>query len=168
MNKYMPSFAAYLHRRPDAYAVLNGSRSYPEIRGEVYFYTTPVGVIVAVTAEGLPKPTEPCHSPIFALHIHDGAGCYGTPSDPFSGAGMHYDPGGCPHPYHAGDLPPLFGADGYAFGVVLTDRFTVEEIIGKTVVIHSSPDDFTTQPSGNAGARIACGEIISRLRKARW
>ena len=42
---------------------------------------------------------------------------------------------------------------------VVTDRFTISDIIGRTVVIHKSPDDFTTQPSGNAGAKIACGEI---------
>ncbi len=42
---------------------------------------------------------------------------------------------------------------------VLTDRFRIEEIIGGTVVIHDAPDDFHTQPSGNAGAKIACGVI---------
>ena len=38
-----------------------------------------------------------------------------------------------------------------------TDRFSVDEIIGRTVVIHSGPDDFRTQPAGNAGKTIACG-----------
>ena len=41
----------------------------------------------------------------------------------------------------------------------LTDRFTLKEIIGRTVVIHSMPDDFTSQPSGNSGEKIACGVI---------
>ncbi len=42
---------------------------------------------------------------------------------------------------------------------VMTDRFHIKEIIGKTVVIHSMPDDFTTQPAGNAGTKIGCGVI---------
>ena len=71
----------------------------------------------------------------------------------------HYNPKDCPHPYHAGDMPPLFGNNGEAFMAFMTDRFTVEEIIGKTVIIHSNPDDFTTQPGGNSGEKIACGKI---------
>ena len=43
---------------------------------------------------------------------------------------------------------------------VLINKFTVNEIIGRTVIIHSQPDDFTTQPSGNSGKKIACGEHI--------
>lgn len=43
----------------------------------------------------------------------------------------------------------------------LTDRITLKEVIGKAVVIHSMPDDFTSQPSGNSGEKIACG-IIKR------
>ena len=61
--------------------------------------------------------------------------------------------------YHAGDMPPLFGTDRFAFSAFLTDRFSAEEGIGKTVIIHDSPDDFTTQPSGNSGVKIACGVI---------
>ena len=45
---------------------------------------------------------------------------------------------------------------------VKTDRFSVNEIIGRTVVIHSDPDDFHTQPAGNAGKKIACGVIQRR------
>ena len=56
-------------------------------------------------------------------------------------------------------MPPLFWNNGYAFQMFLTDRFTVKEIIGKTVIIHDNADDFTTQPSGNSGEKIACGVI---------
>jgi len=49
--------------------------------------------------------------------------------------------------------------DGNAYMQVLTNRFSVREILGKTVVIHSHPDDFHTQPAGNAGEKIACGVI---------
>ena len=43
---------------------------------------------------------------------------------------------------------------------VLTDRFNLREIIGKVVIIHRNIDDFSTQPAGNAGAKIACGKIM--------
>lgn len=43
-----------------------------------------------------------------------------------------------------------------------TDKFTVEDIIGKSVLIHENPDDYRSQPAGNSGKRIACG-VIRRL-----
>ncbi len=76
--------------------------------------------------------------------------------------GSHYNPTGQAHPKHAGDLPPLLSCRGNAYLSVKTDRFTANEIIGRTVVIHSDPDDFNTQPAGNAGKKIACGVIRKR------
>ena len=108
----------------------------------------------------LPKNPKKCESPIFAFHIHTGAECSGNAEDPFSNAGMHFNPDNCAHPYHSGDMPPLFGVNGHALSVFMTDRFTVDEILGKTVIIHLKPDDFATQPSGNAGEKIACGVIL--------
>jgi Cu-Zn family superoxide dismutase len=158
-----------LRYRPTAVAVVEGSHSYPSINGTVKFYQTVYGVLVVTELEGLPvgKPNGlpigrgMCEAPIFAFHIHDGNACTGNEADPFADAGVHLNPYQCPHPYHAGDLPPLFGANGMVFSVTLTDRFTVEEILGKTVIVHSSFDDFTTQPAGNAGSKIACGEIVA-------
>ena len=48
---------------------------------------------------------------------------------------------------------------GGAYLAVLTDRFSVADVLGRTVVIHSGADDFHTQPAGNAGTKIACGVI---------
>ena len=59
-------------------------------------------------------------------------------------------------------MPPLFGVNGNALLIFMTDRFSIEEIIGKTVIIHRKPNDFATQPSGNSGEKIACG-VIERL-----
>ena len=129
------------------------------------FYKNERGTVVVIDAKGLPVSDNPCIFPIFALHVHSGGSCLGNENDPFSSAGMHYNPRGCPHPYHAGDLPPLFCAGGYAFLAALTDRFSVDEIIGKTVVLHAQKEDFFTQPAGNAGERIACGEIVKSHRK---
>ncbi len=155
---------AVLRRIPNATAQLRGSEEYPEIKGEVRFYQTDLGTIVAAEVNGLPSPESLCASPVFGFHIHGGGSCTGNQADPFADALTHYDPYNCPHPYHAGDMPPLFPSGGYAFSLFITDRFTVREIIGKTVMIHSMPDDFTTQPSGNAGSKIACGEIVPTLR----
>ena len=152
-------FAQTLGYLPTAVAMLRGSNRYPTAQGMIRFYQTPQGVIVSAEVTGLPRSDDPCRQPIFALHLHDGTACTGNDTDPFAGAGGHYNPHGCPHPYHAGDLPPLFGSDGNAFSAFLTNRFTVEEIVGKAVIIHASPDDFTTQPAGNAGMRIACGTV---------
>ena len=49
--------------------------------------------------------------------------------------------------------------NGYAYMSVLINKFKIKEILGKVVIIHDSPDDFKTQPSGNSGTRIACGKI---------
>ena len=155
----MPDFGSIFNRVPRARAELRGSNQYPGIRGDIWFYETGIGILVVSDIAGLPVSSVGGNSPIFALHIHEGSGCTGIGSDPFAGAGTHYNPDNLPHPYHAGDLPPLFGVNGYAFSVVLTDRFSIDEIIGRTIIIHSAPDDFTSQPAGNSGTKIACGVI---------
>ena len=157
----LPHLENLMQRTPVAWARLYGSMQYPDILGLVRFFDTPLGTLVVTEVSGLPKGI-PGQSPIFALHIHSGSSCTGNAIDPFADAGTHYNPQSMPHPYHAGDLPPLFGADGHAFGAALTDRFTPAEVIGKTVILHVTPDDFTTQPAGNAGEKIACGEIRMR------
>ena len=143
----------------DAVAIIKGSAAYPNIRGLVRFYQTNNGVYVITSVTGLPAGTSPCDSPIFAFHIHMGGSCESGGEEAFPMTGTHYNPAWCNHPYHAGDLPPLFSAGGIAMSSVLTDRFTVREIVGKTVVIHSGIDDFKTQPAGGAGEKIACGVI---------
>lgn len=155
----VPNFESLFNRRPQARARVYGSILYPDIEGDVWFYQTEYGVLVVADIEGLPTSNGNCNSPIFALHIHEGGSCTGNNIDPFSNAGMHYNPNNCNHPQHAGDLPPLFTVKGFAFLAVLTDRFNVQDIVGRTIVIHSSVDDFKSQPSGNSGIKIACGEI---------
>ena len=148
-----------LRGRPQAAAKIAGSESCPELSGTVRFYQTDEGVIVWAEINGLPLPEHPCQERVFGFHIHKGTDCGGNMDDPFADAMSHYDPKGCAHPYHAGDLPPLFGNNGFALSVFLTNRFSVHEVIGRTVIIHDHPDDFTTQPSGNSGTKIACGVI---------
>ena len=162
MNQYpfLENFVGLLRSRPHAYAQIKGSPVYPDVHGPVRFYQTPMGVLVVAELGGLPTSTPVCAQPVFGFHIHGGEVCGGNGEDPFAQAGSHYNPNGCPHPYHAGDMPPLWGADGHAFSAFLTDRFSVDDIIGKTVIVHAGIDDFTSQPSGNAGAKMGCGVIV--------
>ncbi len=89
-------------------------------------------------------------------------------------AGGHFNPNGKPHgppsgEHHAGDLPSL-KADGAGTATIDSRvRGLVggpTEFAGKALVVHVSPDDYTTQPTGNSGARIACG-VIAATRAAR-
>lgn len=145
----------YLKNKPDAIADIKGSFNYPNIEGIAKFYQMPEGVVVVAEVEGLPTT----QTNIFSFHIHEGGSCTGISTNPFSGAEGHYNPTKKSHPEHAGDLPPLFSNKSFAYQVVLTNRFKVEDILKRTIIIHINPDDFATQPSGNAGMPIACGII---------
>lgn len=141
-----------------AVAVVAGGPAYAQLRGRVQFTQRPNGVSVEADIRGLPStPTG-----FFAFHLHEGP-CGAPGNDPaayFPQSGMHYNPQGQPHPQHAGDFPPLLrAAGGAAYLCFLTSRFTLAQIIGRSVIIHLGPDDFKTQPSGNPGPKIACGTV---------
>lgn len=148
-----------LSQRPHAFAKIKGSNHYPDIAGTVRFYQTARGVLIAALVRGLPESSNPCTGDFFAFHIHSGTQCSGTEADPFADALTHYNPKNCPHPHHAGDLPPLLSNHGTAFQAFFTSRFLLRDVIRRTVVIHAKPDDFTSQPAGNSGEKIACGQI---------
>ncbi len=140
------------NKKPLAVAYIEGGKAYPELRGTVRFYPRCGGTLVVADIVGLPDTD----TGFFAFHIHEGGDCCGVG---FPDTGVHFNPTGAEHPRHAGDLPPLLSDHGRAYCQALTGRFRVNEVIGKTVVIHDGPDDFKTQPSGNAGEKIACGVI---------
>lgn len=137
---------------PQAVALIHGEKETPSLLGMVKFYQKADCVVVVADIDGLPKNG----TGFYGFHIHEGTACTGNG---FSDSGSHFNPSQSPHPNHAGDLPPLMLCNGGARMAVATDRFQVTDIIGKTVIIHDSPDDFKTQPSGNAGMKIACGVI---------
>ena len=144
---------------PEAYAEVEGSAQFPEIHGIVYFFEVYGGTIVMAEIYGLPDEEKQDIGKFFAFHIHEGASCGGNGREAFGGTGMHFNPERTPHPEHAGDLPPLMSTHGAAWSAFYTGRFYPEDVVGKTVVIHSRPDDFKSQPSGDSGDKIACGEI---------
>lgn len=140
---------------PEAVARICGGANFSTVRGRIQFFQRSDGVLVEAEVWGLPRT----QTVFFAFHIHEGGSCSG---DGFPNTGGHFNPGGGKHPCHAGDLPPLLGDSGRGYMKVLTTRFRVEEIIGRTVILHTAPDDFHSQPSGNAGEKIACG-VIRRI-----
>ena len=103
------------------------------------------------------------------FHVHEKGDCSAPDG---TSAGGHFNPGGHPHghphkgPHHAGDMPMLeTDSYGNAKLVAVLPGLTFEGasgILGKGVIVHAAPDDFKTQPTGNAGARMACGVIVKR------
>ena len=129
--------------------------------GEATFEQVADKVRVIVFAQGL-KPEQE-----HGLHIHEVGDC--SSGDGMSAKG-HFNPLGKPHGHpgsaerHAGDLPALkANKAGRANVQVDLDLITVTpgpaSIVGRGLIVHAAPDDYKTQPTGNAGARIACGVI---------
>ncbi len=165
MRKRHPFSRILLRQKPDARACIHGDPDHPNLNGCVSFYQTRCGVLVAAEVWGLPDGARPCGSGVYGFHIHEGCSCTGNEKDPFADTGGHYNPCDCDHPKHAGDLPPLFGSCGCAWLAFFPNRFTIREILGRTVVIHAHPDDFHTQPAGDSGMKIGCGKICPCCHK---
>lgn len=137
----------------NAIAIINRNINYPDLRGQICFCKTlNEGVLITAEIFGLPDNMK---SSFFGIHIHEVGDC----TLPFDNTGSHYNPDNSPHPMHAGDLPPLLSNKGYAWMSFFDKRFTIDEIIGKSIVIHNMRDDFKTQPAGDSGNKIGCGII---------
>ena len=142
-----------------AKAHIKGGKKYPKIDGTITFRETKNGIIVTAKINNLPQSKDKCKGRFFGFHIHEGTSCTGNLEDEFKNAKSHLNLTNCPHPFHIGDLPPLIENNGFAYMSVLINKFKIKDILGKVIIIHDMPDDFTTQPSGNSGTKIACGKI---------
>jgi superoxide dismutase, Cu-Zn family len=132
--------------------------------GQVMFFQGPHGTLVRGAFTNLPPGGG------HALHVHETGLC----EPPFKTAGGHFNPTSHQHGFlaprglHAGDLPNLHvAADGTAkldfFARHLTVR-SMDDQDGSAVILHAGSDDYHTDPSGNAGDRIACGVV--RMQQA--
>ncbi|NCA92882.1 superoxide dismutase family protein [bacterium] len=141
----MPSndYLSFIARNaPNAFALLKGSDAYPALRARVEFYQTNKGVLVLTEAYNLPDKENKGFG-AFAFHIHSGESCTKYGDDPFAGAEGHFNPTDALHPYHAGDLPPLFSNNGYATPVaILTSPHIVlfPELVILALTNNKSPE----------------------------
>jgi Cu-Zn family superoxide dismutase len=131
------------------------------VTGNVTFTQKGDKVLVAANVSGL-KPNQE-----HGFHVHEKGDC--SSGDGMSAAG-HFNPKGSPHghpstqAHHAGDMPNL-KADAYGNASMTAelDIITVSEgptsVVGRGLIVHAQPDDYKSQPVGNAGARMACAVI---------
>jgi Cu-Zn family superoxide dismutase len=133
--------------------------------GKAQLRQTPHGVLLSVDLVNAPPGTH-------GLHVHEAGSCEG-PS--FKSAGGHYNPSGKQHGFlnpsgpHAGDLPNI--------EIPKTGQLSVEQFLadvtlepgaksllddnGSAIVLHSTQDDYASDPAGMAGDRLACGQITA-------
>ena len=131
--------------------------------GSVTLTQTPSGVLLSLAVKGLPAGEH-------AFHVHAVGKC----EAPFTSAGGHFNPGNKKHGMmamdgaHAGDMPNLhIPASGELTVEVLNAAVTLEkdkpnslfDADGSAVIIHAGKDDYKTDPTGDAGGRIACGVV---------
>ncbi|MEO3997147.1 superoxide dismutase family protein [Mesorhizobium sp. CAU 1732] len=123
---------------------------------------TPTGVLIALEVSGLPAGQW------VAFHVHETGNC--DHETGHESAGGHFNPGGKEHGFmaengpHAGDMPNQYvGADGILRAQVFNTSVTLgsgdADIAGRALMIHAGADDNVTQPTGDAGDRLACAVI---------
>ena len=132
--------------------------------GELRFEAMDGGVRITGQVSGLKPDTE------HGFHVHEKGDCSAPDA---KSAGDHFNPTADAHgrvgaaAHHAGDTDNIVAdATGVASVDTRLQGATVgdgapTDIIGKAVIVHTDPDDYTTQPTGNAGARLACGVIAA-------
>ncbi len=148
---------------PTTHAAANlASASGSLVSGRVTLVSMPGGAHVTGVVGGLPANGK------FGFHVHEKGDCSAVDA---TSAGGHFNPATSSHgrvhhgTHHAGDMDNLQSdAEGVATisahlsGVTLGDG-SATDIAGRAVIVHADPDDYVSQPTGNAGARVACGVI---------
>lgn len=139
-------------------------KSIDEVAGKVSFREKEGIVTMKAVFSGLSEGEH-------AIHLHERADCSAVDG---TSAGGHWNPTFRPHGkwgaktgYHKGDIGNLVAdIDGTAILEFETSEWcigcedTTKDILGKAIIVHQGVDDYTSQPSGAAGARIACVAII--------
>ena len=136
-----------------------------QVAGTLTFAPVDGGIRVTGEVTGLPGGSE------HGFHVHENGDCSAPDG---TSAGGHFNPASTAHgrvgqgEHHGGDSDNITAneegvatVDTLLQGVTLGDA-TGTDILGKGVIVHADPDDYTTQPTGNAGARLACGVIAAQ------
>ncbi len=158
----MAGCAAY-SSGPSATAKLEPTRG-NTATGTVSFVQSGDVVKVSGSISGLKPSAE------HGFHVHEKGDC--SSGDGMS-TGGHFNPGGKAHghhvmgDHHTGDLPSLKAdANGVATfnfeSRTIRVGSTANDIVGKGLIVHRDPDDYKTQPTGNAGPRLACAVIAAK------
>jgi len=131
-----------------------------DIKSQVSFTEIDEGIKVIASVSGL-KPGA-----VHGFHVHEKGECKGPD---FKSAGEHFNPTKHSHnspaalEAHKGDLGNLVANDkGVAKTEVIIKKdkdVNLSSFVGKALILHDGPDDYSSQPSGNSGNRIACGII---------
>ena len=136
-------------------------RSGSKVKGTLVLREQKDGVLISGEISGLML------NKTHGFHVHEKGDCSAPDA---SSAGPHFNPTGAPHgkawsgPHHAGDMPNIETDNwGVAQVSILLEGAMLapgpSSIAGRAIVVHRDPDDYSTQPAGNAGPRIACGVI---------
>ncbi len=150
-------------KEPSATAKVKGFTD-PALTGTVTFTATAGGALhVRGTIAGLKFGS------MYAIHVHEKGNC-STPDSAgghfHTGLETHGNPYGSEGTHHDGDLPNL-QVDSLGTGhfdlVTTSLQVTAGPLnaVGRSVIVHAGPDDYSTPPSGNSGARIGCGVIVA-------
>jgi len=147
---------------PTAVATLTPTQG-NTVRGWVMFHEMDGHLMVHARLSGLKPGADQ------GFHIHEVGSCASADG---TSAGGHFNPGSQPHgpqtaAHHAGDLPALKAdSNGSVDQKFMIDGPTIAEgpssVVGRSVIVHAQADDYATQPTGNSGARVACGVIAAQ------
>jgi Cu-Zn family superoxide dismutase len=137
------------------------AKSGSKVNGKATFTEKGKEITVKVVVDGAPPGDH-------AVHIHEKGDCSAPDA---KSAGGHWNPQSDQHGawtaehHHLGDIGNMkVGADGKGEVTLTTDKWTIgsgqpNDVVGKSIVVHEKIDDFTTQPTGNAGGRIGCAVL---------
>jgi len=138
------------------------AKSGSQVEGTATFEQQSTGIVVMVLSlSNMPAGDH-------AVHIHKVGDCSSPDAE---SAGEHWNPTNAQHgqwgsgSYHLGDIGNITASsDGKVNFTFRSDKWTIgsdltNDIVDKSLVVHADPDDYTTQPGGNAGIRIGCGVI---------
>jgi Cu-Zn family superoxide dismutase len=151
-----------------AQAVLEPAKDTPGFSGRVIFLRAGDQVRVVADVAGVTPAGN------HGFHLHENGKCERDASGggkDFTSAGGHFNPAGAAHAcpdtatHHAGDLGNIvINADGTGHLDVTTSALSLSgpsSLVGRSVILHAGADDCATQPTGNAGGRMACGVVVS-------